>query len=369
MKIKGAVLRDVRKLGIENLTLDPPKAKEVLIKIEYCGFCHSDLSHIIGNIPSPFPMLMGHEAAGVVEQVGPEVAKIKKGDRVVACWMVPCGSCPTCVSGHGNVCMGNFHALLNNTLLDGTMRLHDKSGQDVHHHILVAGFATHAVIPENGALKVPDELPLDQACFMGCCVPTGIGAAMNKANVKYGDSVAVFGLGGIGLNAVRGAALRGAYPLIAVDLEGSKEKIAREFGATHFVNASKEDPVKKIQELTAGGGVNIALECSGDSGASVQAFWSLGMLGKLVQVGIIPVQQTASLPLTFLTFHEKEVLGCLYGSLSTSYDIPKLMQAAVRGELKTDKLTSKQFKLAEINDVVAAMEKREITGRWVCKMD
>lgn len=369
MKIEGAVLRDVRKLGIENLTLDPPKAKEVLIKIEYCGFCHSDLSHIIGNIPSPFPMLMGHEAAGVVEQVGPEVTKVKKGDRVVACWMVPCGSCPTCASGHGNVCMGNFQALLNNTLLDGTMRLHDKSGQDVHHHILVAGFATHAVIPENGALKVPDELPLDQACFMGCCVPTGVGAAMNKANVKYRDCVAVFGLGGIGLNAVRGAALKGAFPLIAVDLEGSKEKIAREFGATHFINSSKEDPVKKIQELTAGGGVNIALECSGDAGASVQAFWSLGMLGKLVQVGILPVQQTASLPLTFLTFHEKEVLGCLYGSLSTQYDIPKLMQAAVMGELKTEKLTSKKFKLAEINDVVTAMEKREITGRWVCKID
>ncbi len=368
MKIKAAVLRDVRKLGIEELELDPPKEKEVLVKVAYCGFCRSDLSHIVGHIESPFPMAMGHEAAGVVEEVGSGVTKVKKGDRVAATWMIPCGKCPTCITGHGNVCLGNFEYLLNNTMLDGTMRLRDKDGQDVHHHILVAGLSTHIVISEDGALAVPDELPLDQACFMGCCVPTGVGAAMNKADVKLGDSVAVFGMGGIGLNAVRGASLRGADPLIAVDLEESKKDIAKEFGATHFINGSKDDPVPKIQELS-GGGADIALECSGDPGASVQAFWSLGMLGKLVQVGIIPVQETASFPLTFLTFHEREILGCLYGSLSTYYDIPKLMQAAVKGDLKTEKLASNKFKLEEINDVVEAMEKREIIGRWVCEMD
>lgn len=370
MKIKSAVLRAPNKpLSIEELELAPPKQHEVLVKYAYTGFCHSDLSVMTGAVHMDLPMAIGHEAAGIVEDVGPGVTSLKKGDHVVATFMVPCGKCPQCIRGRGNICSGNMGAFVSGMLLDGTSRLKDKDGKMVRHGNFVSGFSSYSVIPEDGAIPVSRELPLEQACLMGCCVPTGWGSVTNTADVQWGQSVVVYGLGGVGLNVVRAAAARRANPLIAVDLEGSKEDLAREFGATHFIDNSKEDPVPKIKALTGGEGADVVFEVIGDPGAQAQALWSTGVASKLVTIGITPEDQPATLTTTFIPFHQKTILGNVYGSISTHIDIPRLVDLALKGDLKLDKLITKKFKVEEINDVAEAMKKRQIRGRWICEWD
>jgi S-(hydroxymethyl)glutathione dehydrogenase/alcohol dehydrogenase len=235
--------------------------------------------------------------------------------------------------------------------------------------IFVSGFAEYMVLPERGAVKVPDALSLDQACFIGCCMPTGFGAVYNVAQVKPGDSVAIFGMGGVGLNVVQGAKLRSAYPIIGVDLKGTKEAKAREFGVTHFIDSSKEDPVAKIQELT-GGGAKFCFEVIGDPGAIVQAYWSLGIGGQLIQVGVPSIEATTPLPLTLTPLHNRNILGTLYGNVKVDHDLPRFMDMIIRGDyISMDKLISRKFKLEEINDVHKAMANHEIVGRWVCQFD
>ncbi|MEO0272099.1 MAG: alcohol dehydrogenase catalytic domain-containing protein [candidate division WOR-3 bacterium] len=380
MKIKAAVLREVnRPYSIEELELDAPKEKEVVVKYQYTGYCHSDLHLLKGEIPIALPLVAGHEGAGIVEDVGPGVTKVKKGDHVCVTWMIPCGKCPQCSKGMGNICSGNFRNFLQGMLLDGTSRIRDKDGKMVRHGNFVSCFSTYSVVPEDGVIPVPKDFPLQYAALMGCCVPTGWGSVVNTAKVNPGDSVVVYGLGGVGLNILRAAVLRHAYPVIAVDLEGSKEDLAKEFGATHFIDSSKEDPVPKILKLTGGvqaedgswigGGADIVFEAIGDPGAIVQAYWSTGMGGKLVIPGITPYDQTTNLPLMLLPLHQKSILGNLYGSISTFVDIPKLVQTAKIHDLKLDKLVTNKFKLEDINEVAEKMEKRQIKGRWVCEFD
>lgn len=369
MKIKGAVLREANKpLTIEELELAPPKEKEVLVRVAYTGFCHSDLHLMLGEIPIAMPFVIGHEASGTVEDVGPGVTSLKKGDHVVCTWMIPCGSCQQCFEGRGYICSGNFGPFLEGVLLDGTSRLTDKDGKTVLHGNFVSGFSNYTVVPEDGAIKIRDDMPLDQASFMGCCVPTGWGAVTKVANVQPGDSVAIWGLGGVGLNILRAAVMRHADPVIAVDLEESKEELAKAYGATHFICNSKEDPVPKIQEMT-GGGVDFAFEAIGDPGAIVQAWWSTGIGCKLIVPGITPHDQTTNLPLMLLPLHEKAIIGTLYGNISTRIDIPRLVEMSMDGELKLDKLIGGRFKVEQINDVADKMVKRELMGRWVCEWD
>jgi S-(hydroxymethyl)glutathione dehydrogenase/alcohol dehydrogenase len=369
MKIKGAVLREPGKpYSIEELELDAPKEKEVLVRYAYTGFCHSDLSVQLGNVNMVLPIVAGHEAAGIVEEVGPGCTRVKKGDHVVASFMVPCGECPQCLRGMGNICSGSLVNFVNGMLLDGTSRIRDRDGKMVRHGNFVSGFSTHTVIPEGGLIPIPDEFPLEYACLMGCCIPTGWGTVTNCAKVLPGDKVAIYGLGGVGLNILRACALRHANPVIAVDLEEGKEGLAKEFGATHFICNQKEDPVPIIQELT-GGGADFVFEAIGDPGAIIQAFWSLGMAGKLVIVGITPHDQTTNLPLQVLPFHNKSILGNNYGMISTHLDIPRFVRLAMTHDLKLDKLVTKKFGLEEINDVAEKMLKRQIRGRWVCAWD
>jgi Zn-dependent alcohol dehydrogenase len=380
MKIKSAVLREINQpLSIEELELAPPKEKEVLVKTAFTGFCHSDLHLMLGEIPIALPLAIGHEMAGVVEEVGPGVTQVKKGDHVVGTWMIPCGKCPQCLRGMGNICSGNFGAFLEGVLLDGTSRLTDKNGEMVRHGNFVSGFSNYTVIPENGAIVIPKEFPLDQACFMGCCVPTGWGSVVNTAQIKPGDSVVIYGLGGVGLNCLRAAALQHANPIFAVDLEGEKKDLAMEFGATHFIDNSKDDPIPIILKMTGGvqmengnwmgGGVDVAFEAIGDPGAIIQAYWSTGIGGKVVIPGITPFDQTTNLPLMLLPLHQKSILGNLYGGISTHVDIPRLINMAMKEDLKLDKLITNKFKLDQINDVADAMIKRQIKGRWVCAWD
>jgi S-(hydroxymethyl)glutathione dehydrogenase/alcohol dehydrogenase len=372
MKMKAAVLRQFSKpASIEKIELAPPKEREVLVKTRYTSFCHSDLHFMQGSFRDfRLPLVLGHEASGVVEEIGPGVTTLKKGDHVVPTWMIPCGECPECRSGRGFLCINSNRLHGMGGLLDGTPRLTDSNGNPCFHEIFVSGFAEYMVIPEKGAIKVREDLPLDQACFLGCCMPTGFGATYNAADIKPGDSVAIWGMGGVGLNVVRGVKSRGANPIIGVDLEGSKEAIAREFGVTHFINSSKEDPVPVIKGLT-GMGAKFVFEAAGDIGAHVQAYWSLGPWGRLVQIGVSKpgAAVKADYPITFTPLHCISLKGAIYGLIDTHRDIPIFADMAAKGELKLDRLITKKFRVEEINDVAEAMDKRQIIGRWVCEWD
>ena len=366
MKIKAAVVREYNKpVAVEEIDLALPKANEVLVKTAYTGFCHSDLTMFGGSGNMPLPWVPGHEAAGVVEDVGPGVTSVTKGDHVVATWMVSCGHCPQCRKGQGQICQTGFalHGL--GGLLDGTSRLTDSQGARLNHQTNISGFAEYMVIPEAAAFKLRKDLPLEQACFLGCCLITGFGAVYNAAGVKPADSVAIWGMGGVGLNVVRGAVLRGGNPIIGVDLEGSKESIAREFGVTHFINSSEQDPVPIVKDLTDGG-ADYCFEVIGDPGAITQAYWALGMGGTLITVGVTPEKEMTSLPLFYNPLHCKSVKGTLYGNIEPNRDIPVLADMAARGDFKLDRLIGKMFRIEEINDVAEAMKKRQVVGRWVC---
>ncbi len=372
MKTKAAIGREFNKpFTIEEIDIDPPKENEVMIKVAHTGWCHSDLSgykNLYALDPSLLPAVPGHESAGVVEAVGPGVTSLQPGDHVVSCWQAPCGRCEACVNGNTHICEWLLIDLGTGKLKDGTARFKDKDGSEINHTLYVSGFSQYTVTPEISAVKVPKELPLDQACLLGCCVGTGWGAVHRAAKVQAGQSVAIWGMGGVGLNVVRGAALAGANPIIAIDLEGSKEAIAREMGATHFINSSQEDPVPQVFAANGGKPVHFAFEVTGDVGASVQASYVLCNGGRLMQIGIPAAGEEASFQLFIMPFQAQKVEGVLYGSLRHQIDIPILADMAIKGDLKIDKLITKHFKLEEINDVVEAMDKREIVGRWVCDL-
>jgi len=370
MKMKAAVFREAgMPIRIEEVNLAPPKEKEILVKTMFTGFCHSDFTLIAGQGRFPLPSVPGHEASGIVVDVGAGVTTVQKGDHVVASWSIPCGKCKMCVSGRSVLCTTSREHFMTGSLLDGTSRLTDAKGETLCHQTCVSGFAEYMVIPEEGALKMRKDFPLDQACFMGCCMPTGLGAVCNTAQVKPCDSVAIWGMGGVGLNVVQGAKIIGAYPIIGVDIEGSKEAIAREFGATHFINSSKEDPVPKIQELTEGG-ADFVFEATGDVGAIEQVYWAMGVGGKQIQIGVPSVHEKASLQLTYTPGQHRDIIGCLFGDVHVRQDIPKFVDMIMNGNyISLDKLITKKFKLEEIGDVFDAMAKHQIIGRWVCEFD
>ena len=370
MKTKAAVGRAWEEpLIIEELELEAPKEREVLVKVAHTGLCHSDLSGWKGIYGLDIlPCVLGHESAGVVLEVGPGVTDLKPGDHVVSCWQAPCGHCEQCVSGRTHICENLIPSLGSGKLLDGTARFRDAEGNEVNHALYVSGFSEYIVSPAIASVKVPKELPLDQACLLGCCVGTGWGAVVRSAQVQPGESVAIWGMGGVGLNVVRGAALVGADPIIAVDLEGSKEEIAREMGATHFINSTEEDPVPIVRGLTGEKGAHYVFEVIGDVGAYLQAFFTIRNGGKLMAVGIPSIEEMATFPMFMVPFQANTIQGVLYGSLRHQVDIPILANKALKGELKVDKLISRHFKLEEINEAMQAMDRREIIGRWVCDL-
>jgi S-(hydroxymethyl)glutathione dehydrogenase/alcohol dehydrogenase len=241
----------------------------------------------------------------------------------------------------------------------------DKNGTMLHHGAMVSGFAEYIVVPEDGAIKVREDLPLDQTCLMGCSVPTGVGAVWNAAKVKPNEAVAIWGLGGVGLNVLRGAALVQANPIVAIDLNGAKKDMAMEWGATHFIDNSKVDPIPVIQELTGGVGVDFAFEVIGDHGAIVQAWWAVKPAGSLIQVGITPQNQATPLPLTFMPMQMKKIIGAMYGHVSPKFDIPKLCDMAMTGVLKLDKLITQRARLEDINSLIDDMIQRRIMGRAI----
>jgi S-(hydroxymethyl)glutathione dehydrogenase/alcohol dehydrogenase len=370
MKVKAAVCRKYGDpLYIEELELAAPKEHEVQVKILACGFCQSTLHCWTGQLPVPLPMVFGHEACGVVEKVGPGVTKLKPGDRVIGCWMVPCGKCFQCMRGRPNLCEKSIEYFRSGDLLDGTSRFTDKHGKEVKMDAFIGGFSSHSIFPEIGAIRVPDhiKLPPEQLCLLGCAILTGWGSVTNVAKATEGTSIGIWGCGGIGLNAIRAAALRHCRPIVAVDLEASKRDIALEFGATHFIDSSKNDPIPIIMELTGGAGLEYAVEAIGDPGAQVQAWWSLRMGASLIAIGVTPTDSVTNIPLAFGPLQGKSIRGALYGDAHPLEDIPIMMELMNNGLLKTNQLVTRTIRLEDLEETRRAMEARKIIGRWVVK--
>jgi len=343
-------------LSIEEVDIQSPNKGEVLVKIAASGLCHTDLHFMEGYFPWPAPAVLGHEAAGVVEQTGEGVTAVQPGDHVILAINPSCGVCRYCVAGKPYLCSQGSGS---HQMKDGTTRLTlKKDGRPVHHFFGVSSFAEYAVVSELAMVKVRDDAPLEKLCVIGCAVATGVGAVVNTARVTPGKSVAVFGCGGVGLNVLQGANLAGAWPIIAVDTVDSKLALAEQFGATHLVNAAKEDPAPKVREIT-GGGADFAFEAVGDVEVLAQAFDSLDRGGTAVMVGVPPLGAKYDVDtLNLLT--DKSLHGCTYGSTDFRRDFPMLVNLYMAKKLKLDELISRTYPLEAINEGFEAMKKGEV---------
>jgi len=350
-------------LKIENVTLDEPQANEVLVKIEATGICHSDLHFMKGEMPVPMPVVPGHEGAGTVEKVGPGVTTLQPGDHVVMMVAFSCGKCRFCIEGRPTMCVENLPIQSMATLPGGVKRLH-KGKHELHHMFGLASYAEYTVVHERSCVKVREDAPLDVVCLLGCGTSTGIGAAINSTGIKPGESIAIYGCGGVGLSAVMGARLAGAGKIIAVDTLDRKLNMAKKLGADYLINASQNDPMAKVMEIT-GGGADYALECIGNVNVMAQAFASIRFGGKLIVVGMAPLGSMLSIA-TYEFLLGKTITGTVQGDINAQIDIPRYVDLYMNGKLPIDKLITKTYNLDEINEAFEALEKGE-TIRSVIK--
>jgi len=354
MKMKAAILEQVNTpLVVEEVELDEPKDKEVLVKLVATGVCHTDIHCIKGDLATPPPVVLGHEGAGIVEKVGRNVTEVQPGDRVVVTVAPYCGKCPACMMGVPTSCETDPQTvMLMGTMADGTKRLKRKNGDELSHFMAQSSFAEYAVVEESATVKVRDDAPLDVVCLLGCGASTGIGAVINKARVKAGSSVAVFGCGGVGMAVIMAAKLVGARQIFAVARHDSTLEMAREFGATTLVNASKEDPVMKIAAECAGG-VDYSFESVGNTEVMTQAFHSVYPRpgGMAVILGLAPIGST--FPIEAWRFMREVVItGCTVGSIRPRIDIPRYIDLFMAGKLPLDKLVSAHYTLEQVNDAI-----------------
>jgi alcohol dehydrogenase (nicotinoprotein) len=350
MKTRAAVLRDVGKdFEIVELDLDEPKTGEVLVRMEASGLCHSDDHLRTGDIPVRYPIVGGHEGAGVVERVGPGVERLKPGDHVVGSFLPVCGKCRFCARGMTNLCdLGRF--LLDNSLPDGTYRYHEGS-TDFGQMCLLGTFSQYAVFSEASTVKVDDDLAFDVAALVGCGVPTGFGTAVNAGEVRPGDTTVVYGVGGVGINSIQGAAHAGARCVIAVDPVAFKRETALKLGATHAA-ASAEEAAELVLELTEGVGADQALITMGVVTEEVvtAAFDAIRKRGIVVITGLAnPAKQTVHISGSLLTLFEKRIQGALFGSSNPFDDIPRILGLYKAGKIKLDELITTRYTLDQVN--------------------
>lgn len=352
--MKAAVLREVKKpLSIEDVQISKPGPHEVLIRTAAAGVCHSDLHFVDGLYPFPLPAVLGHESAGIVEQVGSEVRTVKVGDHVITCLSAFCGHCEHCLTGFMSRCVspetkrqqGDRPRLARD---DGTM----------NQYLNLSSFAEQMLIHEHACVAIRNDMPLDRAALIGCSVMTGVGAVVHTSNVRAGDTVAVIGCGGVGLAAVNGAAIAGAGRIIAIDMQGSKLNLAKEFGATDVINPKDGDPVKQVIDLT-GGGVHHSFEAIGLKLTAEQSFRMLRRGGTANIIGMIPVGVNIELHgADFLG--EKRIQGSLMGSNRFPVDMPRLVDFYMNGKLKLDQMISQRIKLSQVNEGLDELRRGEL---------
>src|SRR6476646_6256394 len=349
-----APFTDSKPLAVERIRLDRPGPGEVLVRIKAAGLCHSDLSVINGNRPRPMPMALGHEAAGIVEELGPHADGIggpdlKPGDHVVFVFVPSCGHCEPCTEGRPALCEPGATANGAGTLLSGARRLHRQDGQPVHHHLGVSGFAEFATVSRRSLVKIDPELPLDEAALFGCAVLTGVGAVINTSRMPAGSSAAVIGLGGVGLAALLGAVAAGARTVIAIDLADDKLAFARELGATVTVTAADPDAAQQVIAAT-GGGVEYAFDLSGSTRALDLAYRITRRGGTTVTAGLPPPTATMPLAPVTLVAEERTLKGSYIGTAVPNRDIPRYIQLFQRGLLPVDRLLTGTLDPKEINE-------------------
>jgi S-(hydroxymethyl)glutathione dehydrogenase / alcohol dehydrogenase len=356
--MKAAVLYEFNTpLRIEELETDPPKRGEVLVRFAASGVCHSDLHCILGVHKAPLPAVLGHEGAGVVEQVGEDVRSVAPGDHVIVTWLPYCGRCRFCISGRPQLCddLGWSDAGL---MRDGTIRFH-RGGERIHHYGSVSSFAERAVVPEQTVIPVDRSLPLTELALMGCAVMTGVGAALRTGGVAPGETVAVVGCGGVGLSVIQGARIAGASRIVAVDVVDEKLALARELGATDAVNALQGDAVAQVHELIPGG-VDKSFEALGRPETIEAAIRLSGKGGTAVLVGMAPPEAAVAFDALKMTLEERTIKGCWYGSVRPPLDYPMIVDLYRRGELRLDAMVSRTCGIEEINDAFDRMERGEV---------
>lgn len=358
MKIRAAVLERMgaeppyarsRPLAIRQVELAPPGPDEVLVKIAAAGLCHSDLSVINGDRPRPMPMALGHEAAGIVEALGPGVRDLAVGDHVVVVFVPSCGHCAPCAEGRPALCEPGAAANGAGTLLSGERRLADEDGRPLNHHLGCSVFAEYATVSRRSLVKVDKAVPLEEAALFGCAVLTGVGAVVNTAKVSAGASTAVIGLGGVGLAAVLGAHAAGARQIVAIDLSDAKLEEALRLGATHAVNAGAADAAEQVKALSDGG-VEFAFEFAGAVRALDLAWCITRRGGSTITAGLPPPGAAFALPAVSLVAEERTLRGSYIGTCVPSRDIPRYMALYRQGRLPVNRLLSGRLALDEINE-------------------
>jgi S-(hydroxymethyl)glutathione dehydrogenase / alcohol dehydrogenase len=344
--------------------IDKPLAREVLVRTVATGVCHSDL-HVVdglGRFPLDRPYVLGHEGAGVVEAVGAEVTEVRPGDHVVACLSGFCGTCVQCLGGHPNLCTGGFV-----TRPEAAAPRLSQKGQPFRQFLSISSFAERMLLHENSLVRIDPDLPLDRAALVGCGVLTGVGAALRSSGLQAGQTVAVFGCGGVGLSIIQGARIGGARQIIAVDVFESKLEIAKAVGATHVVNGTQDDPVKAVRALTGGAGVDHAFEAVGVAKLVRQAIESLAIRGTATIVGVLPPDAMIEFPWMAIR-PECRVQTSRMGSNRFRFDIPLYLDFYRQGRLKLDEMVTRRSRLDGINEAFRAMKAGEV-ARTVLTFD
>jgi len=344
----------------DDIEVEAPHAREVKVRLGASGVCHSDLSMQNGTLFPNCPIVLGHEGAGVVEELGPGVSELAPGDHVVISWVPQCGTCYFCAREQGELCENSNAALASGGLLDGTPRMKSR-GAPLYQMAAAGTFSEVTVIPATGAVKISPDLDLRLAALIGCGVLTGVGAALNTARVAKGDTVAVVGCGGVGLNVIQGARIAGAGEIIAVDMNETKLQMAKELGATATVNASQSDPVSQVMSMTGERGADVAFEVIGLGPTIDQVITMTRRGGQAILVGVPRMEVMVQVPVFFgVVLQEKTIKGCWYGSSNVRRDVPRLIQLYHDGQLKLEELVSRTIRLEDVNEAFATMQTGEV---------
>ncbi len=354
-------------LELREVRIDDPRELEVRVRLLTTGICRSDIHYLRGVWAHPKPVILGHEACGVIEKVGPGVPASRIGEKVVLTFTPSCGHCRFCVSGRSVLCEEVARAAAQGTMWDNTTRFFERDGTPIHHLSLVSSFCEMTVVPHNGAITIEPEVSPEQACLLGCGAMAGIGAALNTAMVRPGDSVAVFGCGGVGLSVVQGAKLCNALPIVAVDIRPEKEAEARRFGATHFVNAALGDPVSQVREIT-GGGADFTFEATGQTESAELCYRATCRAGTTVLIGQPTENAVAGFPPYWIAQDENRVIGSSYGSTRPMVDFPKVLRLARHGLLDLESLVSEVWPFERINEAISLVETGRV-NRMVLRFD
>lgn len=352
-KARAVLCRELNKpVVVEEITVDPPKRGEVMVKLGACGVCHSDLSAINGTIALPLPLVLGHEAAGVVEEVGEGVSTVKRGERVAFSFIYMCGACRFCLAGRPVLCLEQGKALT--TPLEGTPRTRDAAGKPLNIFSGCGTMAEYATVSAQNVIGIDAKIPLECAALVGCAVTTGVGAVFNTAKIAPGCSVAVFGCGGVGLSVIQGARIAGAERIIAIDTLEPKLAMARKFGATDTI-LSGEDPVKTLKKLT-GGGPDYAFECVGSGELAAAAYRAIRRGGLAVVVGVAKPADSTSVRSMTLVFEEKTLTGSYFGSCVPRIDFPRMFGLYLAGQLKLEELITRRYSIDEAPQAFADLQ-------------